>query len=64
MYELLILMMYFSVVVQAFGMDAEDSPYKHEYVWKLSVVVGGIYMFFLVERLLQIFLGKDTLYVS
>ena len=45
--------------MQAFGLGEEDSPHRHEYVWKLTVVIGGIYLFFLVERILQNFVGHS-----
>ena len=35
-------------------MNTEDHEIKDIYIWKTCTVAGGIYLFFLIERLLKV----------
>lgn len=46
------------LIPECFGLTHEDSPYKDDYIWKATTIIGGIYLFFLTERILQSIMDK------
>ncbi|KAK2161086.1 hypothetical protein LSH36_121g00043 [Paralvinella palmiformis] len=41
------------LIPECFDMASEDNPFFSDYVWRCTTVIGGIYMFFVVERVLK-----------
>ena len=49
--------------LKAFGI-ADDIKYSknHEYVWKSVVMMSGVYLFYLVEKILKIMILRKKVY--
>lgn len=42
------------LIPETFGLTEEEKPLSESYIWKSTTILGGIYLFFLVERILKL----------
>ncbi len=51
--------------IKAFGIT-DDSKYNenHDYVWKGVVMMGGVYLFYLVEKILKIMILRRKVCIA
>ncbi len=38
-------------------MAQDDSPFKDVYIWRSTIIMAGVYLFFLTERLLKMIMN-------
>ena len=44
-------------------MTEEASEHNEDFIFKMTTVIGGIYLFFLVERILQSIMDKRKVWI-
>ena len=54
-----LLLNFFVVVNQAYGITNDERyTLHHEYVWKGLVMMGGVYLFYVVEKIMKIMIMR------
>lgn len=63
MIKLILYEIKFNLKMKAFGIT-DDSRYNenHDYVWKGVVMMGGVYLFYLVEKILKIMILRRKVF--